>query len=176
MLQAPPLKRLSHPASDPDLLRVILFRIHQIQLALPISVVLKVISCPPVTPSAQAGLGLIDLGDQTITVVSLFHRLCPQDQPDTLQRRFVILTQTQIGELCGLLVDTPPNLLEIPLDKVRPLPSTYRQTDPIGMVSSHVAVLPQEDQEPMQIFLLGMGQSVQRALNQSRRLQPGSPA
>ncbi len=176
MLQAPPLKRLSHPTSGPDLLRVILFSIHQIQLALPISVVLKVISCPPVTPSAQEGLGLIDLGDQTITVVSLFHRLCPQDQPHTLQRRFVILTQTQMGEICGLLVDTPPNLLEIPLDKVRPLPSTYRQTDPLGMVSSHVAVLPQEDQEPLQIFLLGMGQSVQRALNQSHRLQSGSPA
>lgn len=173
MLQAPPLKRLSHPASSPDLLRVIAFAIGRIQLALPISVVLKVLSCPTVTPSAQAGLGLIDLGDQTITVISLFHRLCPQEEGLTLQRRFVILTQTQLGEICGLLVDVPPNLMEIPLDRVRPLPSSYRQSDPLGRVSSHVAVLPQDDddQEPLQIFLLGMGQSVQRALDRSPQLQ-----
>lgn len=171
MLHAPPLQRLSHPSSDPDLLRVILFSINQIQMALPISVVLKVITCPPVTPSTQDGLGIIDLGDQTITAISLFHRLCPQDRPQPLQRRFVILTQTHLQEICGILVDTPPNLLEIRLDMVRPLPSTYRQSDPLGMISSHVAVLSQDDREPLQIYLLGMEQTLGKALNRSQQLQ-----
>jgi chemotaxis signal transduction protein len=135
-------------------LKFIVFRLGEHYLGLPIAVVLRIIGCPPVTHSSAPGIGFVEIDQQTITVVNLHQRIFPQSNSDTLQKRFLILTQTRQGELCGIPVDAPPALVEIPLQSIRPLPPSFRQNDPLG-IASHMATIPQAE-ESLQIFLLGM--------------------
>ena len=157
MLHSPfPPKRLSHITSDVNLLKVLVFEIADYLFALPISVIFKVINCPPITYTAERGLGIADFEEYTVTVVNLAQRLSPQSMDiQTLNNRFLILTQTHQGELCGIAINESPSLIELPLKNIRPLPLSYRQMNPLN-IATHLAVLP-ESEESRKVFLLGMG-------------------
>ncbi len=159
MMQTPFIpRRLSRLAAQKaNQLKVIVFPVASYWLALPINAVLKVILSPPITTTADSdrhGLGMVDVDRQTVTVINLHQHLKPSTGPQPLHRRFLILTQTRQGELCGIPVDAPPVLMELSLEAIRPLPATYRQSDPLGM-ASHMALL-QEEEGERQIYLLGM--------------------
>ena len=168
MLHSPfPPKRLSHITSEVNLLKVLVFEIADHFFALPIGVIFKVINCPPITYTAERGLGIADFEAQTVTVVNLAQRLSPQsmDVP-TSNERFLLLTQTRQGELCGIAIDKSPALIEIPLENIRPLPLSYRQMKPFS-IATHIAVLP-DSEGSRQIFLLGMGNDRESGKNSGR--------
>lgn len=161
MLTIPfPFKRLSGAANDCDSLRVIVFAIADYLFALPVGAVLKVITCPPISSTVEGGIGMADLGSQTITILDLRQKLGSQ----TLEKQFpgfqqlLLLIQTRTGEICGIPVDKPPSLLDIPLETVRPVPLSYRQVAKLSF-ASHMAVLtPGQPEESIKVFLLGMSQ------------------
>ncbi|MDR9403470.1 MAG: chemotaxis protein CheW, partial [Halothece sp. Uz-M2-17] len=73
----------------------------------------------------------------------------------SVTRRYLILTQTRNGK-CGLVAESPPSMLEIPLSTIRPLPTAYRQQGELSFVS-HLAVLPKTGgEETIDVFLLGV--------------------
>ena len=168
MLNFPfPPKRLSHITSDVNLLKVLVFEISDYLFALPIGVIFKVINCPPITYTAERGLGIADFGEYTVTVVNLAQRLSPQSEDvQTLNNRFLILTQTRQGELCGIAVNKSPSLIELPLENIRPLPLSYRQMNPLN-IATHITVLP-ESEESRKVFLLGMGNDKESGKNSGR--------
>ncbi|MBD2451525.1 chemotaxis protein CheW [Nostoc sp. FACHB-152] len=168
MLNTPfPFKRLSGAVSESDSLRVVVFAIADYLFALPVGAVLKVIACPPISSTVESGIGMVDLGAQTITIVDLRQKLIPQVQTQQTQQvlsavetsgRFLLLTQTRTGELCGIPVDKPPALIDIPLSTVRPVPWSYRQVADLSCVS-HMAVLSiAPNEEPLKVLLFGMNQ------------------
>ncbi|WP_445630251.1 chemotaxis protein CheW [Nostoc sp. DSM 114167] len=167
MLNTPfPFKRLSGAVSETDSLRVVVFAIADYLFALPVGAVLKVIACPPISSTVESGIGMVDLGAQTITIVDLRQKLIPQLQTQQAHQvsavdtsgRFLLLTQTRTGEICGISVDKPPALIDIPLEVVRPVPWSYRQVAELSCVS-HMAVLSvAPNEEPLKVLLLGMSQ------------------
>jgi len=166
MLTVPfPFKRLSGTANECDSLRVIVFAIADYLFALPVGAVLKIISCPPISSTVESGIGIADLGSQTITILDLRQKLVSQPQarqvdevsPVPTFQRFLLLTQTRTGELCGIPVDKPPSLIDIPLETVRPVPLSYRQVAKLSF-ASHMAVLPEGQGESINVFLLSMNQ------------------
>lgn len=167
MLQTPfPFKRLSGAANDRDSLRVIVFAIADYLFALPAGAVLKVINCPPISSTVESGIGMADLGAQTITILDLRQKIFPQPLEGQVHQdcslvptfqRFLLVTQTRTGEICGIPVDKPPTLIDIPLETVRPVPWSYRQV--ALSFASHMAVLPGgKPEETIKVFLLGMSQ------------------
>ncbi|OUL21779.1 chemotaxis protein CheW [Nostoc sp. T09] len=164
MLNTPfPFKRLSGTVSESDSLRVVVFAIADYLFALPVGAVLKVIACPPISSTVESGIGMVDLGAQTITIVDLRQKVQPQQRHQVLSGvdtsgRFLLLTQTRTGEICGIPVDKPPALIDIPLEAVRPVPWSYRQVAELNFVS-HMAVLSvAPNEEPLKVLLLGMNQ------------------
>ncbi|MBN4002804.1 chemotaxis protein CheW [Nostoc sp. LPT] len=169
MLNTPfPFKRLSGAVSERDSLRVLVFAIADYLFALPVGAVLKVMACPPISSSTvESGIGMVDLGTQTITIVDLRQKFIPQVQAQQAHQvlsavdtsgRFLLLTQTRTGEICGIPVDKPPALIDIPLSAVRPVPWSYRQVAELSCVS-HMAVLSvAPNEEPLKVLLLGMSQ------------------
>ena len=136
-------------------LRAIIFAVADYWFALPVGAVQKISLCPPIKNSLEAGLGTIDLGDETATVVDLEAKFAPH-QDHNFTRRYLLLTQTHSGEKCGLIATSPPSMVEIPLSTIRPLPPYYRESGNLGFIS-HLAVLPQEkEEETLDVFLLGM--------------------
>lgn len=153
-----PPQRLSHIPSDIELLKVLVFEMVNHFFALPLNVIFKVINCPPVTDTVDRGLGITDFEGQTVTVVNLAHKLSPQNSAtQQMQKRFLILSQTCQGELCGIPIDKSPALIEIPMENIRPLPLSARQVNPFS-VATHVAILPKPEGS-IKIFLLGMSES-----------------
>lgn len=164
MLKTPFLfKRLSDATTEQGTVRVIIFAIDDYLFALPVEAVLKVIVCPPIRGVVDSGIGMVDLGSQTITVVDLRQNLPSswdgQDRKSSLSNfqssRFLILLQTQTGE-CGIPIEQPPALTDIPLATIRPVPLSYRQVSGLSF-ATHMAILPEaQAKEPLKIFLLGM--------------------
>ncbi len=153
-----PLQRLSHITSDVKLLKVLVFEMVNHFFALPISVIFKVINYPPVTDTTDSSLVIEDFEGQTVTVVNLAQKLSPHNSAtQRMQKRFLILSQTRQGELCGIPIDNSPALIELPMDNIRPLPLSARQVNPLS-IATHVAILPTSEGS-LKIFLLGMSES-----------------
>ncbi len=148
-------KRLSHITSDIKLLKVLVFEMKNYFLALPLTVIFKVINCPPITDTTDSSLGIVDFEGQPVTVVNLAQKLSPQSlTTQKLQQRFLILSQTRRGELCGIPIDKSPALIELPMDNISSLPMAARQVYPAN-IATHVAILPKPEGS-VKIFLLGM--------------------
>ena len=150
-----PPQRLSYISSDIKLLKVLMFEIVNYVFALPISVIFKVINCPPITETIDSNLGIADFEGQTVIVVNLTQKLSTQtSSTNNQQKSFLILSQTRKGELCGITIEKSPTLIELPIDNIHPLPSSARQIYPLSL-ATHVAVFPKSEDSP-KIFLLGM--------------------
>lgn len=145
----------SPPNKETQTLRIIVFTISDYQLALPLATVLKVMNCPPVISNISKSLGLVYIGQAAVRLINLHPKLDSgkSKQPET-EWRFLIILQPRAGELWGIPVDNPPNLIELPLTAFRVLPESHRQTSLLGL-ASHVAIVSQEEMTST-IFLLDL--------------------
>ncbi len=156
------------PKTEETALRAVIFAVQDRWFALPVGAVLKVSLCPPIQNTLASGMGTIDLGNETATVINLEEKFAP-DREYTLNRRYLILTQTHQGEKCGLVAESPPSMIEIPLSTIRPIPPSYRQEGELSFIS-HLAVLPKVGEtETIDVFLLGVSPLLDRAANWSQQ-------
>jgi purine-binding chemotaxis protein CheW len=150
--------------------KLIVFKIADYLLALPISDVLKVINCSAVENRGLRTMGVIQLGPHTIRILDLH---LPQLNSGGLpqlpgNQPFLVITRTPQGELYAIAVDEPPNLMEIPLEMMRSLPPSHRQSSGLEMVS-HAAVISQ-DEVTTTIFLLDVKRILNTAIKDSHPL------
>ncbi len=174
-----PFERLSEKTvQEKDSLRVMVFSVMEYFFALPIGAILRIIPCPPFT-TEDNGIGMIDLGSQTVTIIDLRYKFIKKatDNPiETISMvnsnlNFLIMFQTQVGELCGIPVAKAPVLTDIALKNIRPVPLSYRQISELSFVN-HMAVIPKkEKQESLKIFCLGTNEILAEKLgwNQNNR-------
>ena len=154
----------SKTVEEKDSLRVMVFSVMDYLFAFPIGAILRIIPCPPFT-TEDNGIGMIDLGSQTVTILDLRHKFIKKAKEQTIESigtvnnspNFLIMFQTQTGELCGIPVDKAPVLTDIALSNIRPLPLSYRQIKELSFIN-HLAVIPQENTESLKIFCLGTNQ------------------
>lgn len=156
-----PLNRLSNSGTITQAtLRAIVFPIYNYLFALPIQAVFKIITCPPIESPIENCIGLVEWEGQAITIVDLQQKLVSSSFESTTtidrEHRFLILTETKNGELCGFLTAQSPTLIDIPLDDIHSVPSSYREVAELGFVS-HIAILPnKETQKTFKVFLLAL--------------------
>jgi chemotaxis signal transduction protein len=133
---------------------VVVFTIAGYRLGLPIETVLRVVNCPPELRDQHPAIASIELGQQTLTVLSLHAHLnaFSSSQPRS-QGEFLLVTK--LGEkLLAIRVDAPPDIVQFDPSMLRQLPATYRQGHPLN-VASRVAVLPQ-GKATLAVFLLDL--------------------
>ena len=160
-----PFQTLSNRSAE-EALRAIIFNVSEYVFAMPVGAVHKIIISPPITNNMERGIGIVNLGSQTITVLDLrykFDRNFSEQSISPSSRRFLILIKTKTREICGIIVDLPPVLTDIPLSSIQPVPNSYREVMGLDL-TSYMAILPwkkaqQEDEKDSQnIFILGMEQ------------------
>ncbi|MGK7947842.1 MAG: chemotaxis protein CheW [Xenococcaceae cyanobacterium] len=175
-----PFERLSEKTiQEKDSLRVMVFSVMDYFFAFPIGAILRIIPCPPFT-TEDNGIGMIDLGSQTVTIVDLRHKFIKKVKDNPVEAistannspNFLIMFQTQVGELCGIPVEKAPILTDLALKNIRPVPLSYRQISELSFVN-HMAVIPQEEQESLKIFCLGTNEILAEKLgwNQNNNSQ-----
>lgn len=159
-----PLKRLSSASNSEDSLRVIVFPVSNYLFALPVGAVIKIINSPPLTNKFENGIGMVNLGSQTYTVLDLSHNFLENSSEKIVtntdnfankQIDLLILIQTKNDENCAIKIARSPVLMDIPLTTIRPIPSSYRQVANLNFVT-HMAVLSseEEEKETVNVFLL----------------------
>ncbi len=140
--------------------KFIVLKIADYLLALPINDVLKVVNCSAVADRGLRTLGVVQLGRHMIRILDLHLPELPDNQP------FLVITRNSKGELWGIAVDEPPNLLELPLEMMRSLPSSDRHGKGILDRVSHAAIISHEEVTTT-IFLLDLNQAINTATNDS---------
>ena len=56
----------------------------------------------------------------------------------------IAIFTNDLGQLLGIPIATIPTLIDVPLDRIRTLPSEFRTNNPIG-IASHVALIDDSD-------------------------------
>jgi len=120
---------------EKETIRVIVFTLGDYYFALPIHAIIQVTESPPELIQHLDGLGLVMLENQSIILLNLHKKLSPSANAVSKEVRgdFLVLTQTPNGELCGIPLDTLPNMMELSHDQVQPLPTAYRATNLYGL-------------------------------------------
>ncbi|MEB3336171.1 MAG: chemotaxis protein CheW [Leptolyngbyaceae bacterium] len=145
------------PLKDTPTIQVIVFGIGQLNLALRVESIYKVLKQTQVHSSGLGDIGIAHIGDREVTVLDLQRQLFQTSSLDTQAMSCYLIVATKAsGELVGIPVDLVPTLLEVPIALVRVLPASYRQADTLG-IASHVAVIPQESGS-LTLFLVDIEQ------------------
>lgn len=125
--------------------KFIVFKIADCLLGLPMSDVLKVVACPPVDNGGMKAMGLVQLGRHTIRVLDLHQQLNSHElSPSSKNKPFLVISRSLQGELVGISVDEPPNLMELPRASLRSIPASERHSGGLELVS-HAAVISQKE-------------------------------
>jgi len=140
--------------SSQTMVRVVTFPVGTLTLAVPIQSVYRVLSEITIHGSGERGVGVAHLEDCELTVFDLEYHLFIENIKNSVNhvtKNHVIVVQSQ-QEVVGLQVKEAPSLKNIPRDRVRVLPPSYRQADTLSFCS-HVAVLEAAKMQ-LTIFLL----------------------
>lgn len=133
--------------------KLIVFPMGSLNLALPIKVVYKILNHQPVYGSGINKVGVAHLDNQEVTVVDLYrHFFNSSSTREDYRYSYLVIVQNTTGELYGIPVADTPVLMEVPLSQIRVLPESYRRADTLD-VASHVAVINQAE-VPLTVFLL----------------------
>ena len=136
--------------------KLVAFAMSNLNVALHIDVVKKIINYSTIFSSNLNHFGLVNIGNQEITVIDLHKKLFnvsqSEDVVDSNQKKYLILAQNNLKELFGIVINETPKLLDVPLSQIRNIPPSYRRADTLS-IASHVAVIPQEKGK-LTIFIL----------------------
>ncbi|MEL6927453.1 MAG: chemotaxis protein CheW [Cyanobacteria bacterium J06600_6] len=141
-------------ATGSKLIKLLVFEIGKLTLAIPILQVQKVIRRTEVYGSGLSYVNLTHLNEVEVTVVDLHQKLFGVSQNQSESPGYFIISQNIAGESLGIVVPQSPALIDVAIEQIRLLPDTYRRADTLE-IASHVTVLTQ-DETTTAIFILDL--------------------
>lgn len=138
--------------------RLLVFDVGKLTLALPIARVQKVIKYGEVYGSGLSYVNLIHWHDREITVIDLYQKLFKISQSDAKSRKYVIIARNTSEELLGIVVSQLPTSIEVSQSRIRVIPDSYRNADTLE-IASHVAIV-SLDGRSQTIFVLDLERSI----------------
>ncbi len=149
-----------HNPEPQKIVKLLIFTVEKLNLALPIAAVKKVINHTFVYSSGLGYVAVTHVEDQEITVIDLHKKLFNSPQMIKSETRgYLILANNSTGEFFGVWTPQTPSLLDIPLSQIRLLPESYRRADTLA-IASHVTVI-QEQEKSLTVFILDVDQLVE---------------
>lgn len=131
--------------------KLLVFEIGKLTLALPILQVQKVVKYDEVHGSGLSYVNLAHLTEGEIAVVDLHQKLFKVSLSTVEAGKYLMITKEVRGEPLGIAVAKPPSAIDLPLEQIRLLPNSYRRADTLE-IASHVAR--SQDEQPTTIFIL----------------------
>nr|WP_157867603.1 chemotaxis protein CheW [Gloeothece citriformis] len=138
-------------------LKLLIFTVGKLNLALPIERVKKVVNYTPIHGSGLSFVGVAHVGEQEITVIDLHQRLFHESEAiQSGTKGYLIMAKNNQGELFGIWVGKTPTLIDVSLNQIRELPASYRRSDTL-QIASHVTVI-QEKEQSLTVFIIDSDQ------------------
>ena len=99
--------QVSQPSVRPE--KFLLFAVGKLNLALPITLVVKILPHSPAHGSGLSSTGLVNLENRSVTMVDLYRRFFGVSQPPTAStKQYFILTKNRSGEEFCIFVNNAP--------------------------------------------------------------------
>ena len=149
---------LNTSAKTNSLIKLLVFEIGKLTLALPILQVQKVVKQNEVHGSGLSYVNLTHLAEQEIAIVDLHQKLFGVSLTQAEATGYFIITKNIAGESLGIVVSQAPTLIDVQREQIRVLPDSYRRADTLS-IASHVAIIPQNDTTST-IFILDLSRLV----------------
>jgi len=156
---------IANPSSDKlnnakstESIKLLVFDIGKLTLALPILQVQKVIRQQEVHGSGLSYVNLLHLQEEEVTIVDLHQKLFGVSITQPESTGYFVLSKNVRGESLGIAVPQSPTLIDVSLDLIRLLPDTYRHADTLE-IASYVTVI-ERDETTMTIFILDLARLV----------------
>jgi chemotaxis signal transduction protein len=125
-------------------IKLLVFEIGKLTLALPILQVQKVVKQLEVYGSGLSHVNLTHLPEQAIAIVDLHQKLFGVSLTKSQTTGYFIISKNIVGEPLGIVVSQAPTLLDVSLEQIRLLPDVYRRADTLA-IASHVTVIADRD-------------------------------
>ena len=143
-----------------SLIKLLVFEIRKLTLALPVLQVQKIIKYNPVHGSGLSYVNLTHLDNKDIAIIDLHQKLFNTSLPRLSEDEgYFIISKNITGESLGIMVSKPPALVNIATTQIRLIPDTYRRSDTLK-IASHVTVITQENETSKTVFILDLGSLV----------------
>ncbi|MEM8674788.1 MAG: chemotaxis protein CheW [Cyanobacteria bacterium P01_G01_bin.67] len=143
---------LNTSINNSSVVKLIVFEIGRLTLALPILQIQKIVKQNKVHGSGLSHVNLAHLAEQEVAIVDLHQKLFGTVLPQTEETGYFIISQNINREPLGIFVAQAPNLIDVVEEQIRVLPDSYRRADTLE-IASHVAIIPQGDTS-LTIFIL----------------------
>jgi chemotaxis signal transduction protein len=112
-------------------LKILTFSLNDLFLAVTLDGVKKVIPVPAIAKSGNKLLGIAKFEDREIIVVDLHQKIL--DTTASVTAKYLIVIQSESQALYGIPVVAMPEMLEVPLSTIHPIPDDYRNHDTLGI-------------------------------------------
>ena len=131
-------------------LQILVMPLQDLQLALRLEGIYKVIRMPEIFKSGRKALGVAHFEGEEAIVIDLHQKIydCPNPQVEP----YLILVLSSAQRLYSIPAPSLPSLVTIPVSTLKPLPADYRDRDTLG-IASHIATVGQGT-ETRTFFLL----------------------
>ena len=141
-----------------SLIKLMVFEIGKLTLALPILQVQKVVKQNKVHGSGLSHVNLTHLAEQEVAIVDLHQKLFGVSLTQAEATGYFIISKNIAGEPLGIVVSQAPTLIDVSVEQIRVLPDSYRRADTLG-IASHVAIILQNDATST-IFILDLSRLI----------------
>ncbi|AFZ21476.1 chemotaxis protein CheW [Allocoleopsis franciscana] len=143
--------------------KFIVFKIADYLFGLSINDVLKVITCSLTDNRNLRTMGIVQLGQYMVKVLDFHQSLGSEDLTELPgEQSFLVITRNGEGELCGILVDEPPNLMELAQESLQIIPRSNHQSGMFQLVSHGAVISAQEG--TITILVLDMKRTLSNAI------------
>ncbi len=137
-----------------NLVKLVVFPMGSLTLALPMKAISRVINMPEVHGSGLSPVGVTTVGNLQLTIIDLHRQLFQVSAPQrTGKGGYLIILPTSAGFPIGIPTAETPLLTDVPTGDIRALPEAYRQADTLS-IASHLTRITLESGETQSVFLL----------------------
>ncbi len=131
-------------------LKFLIFAMGNLNLAMGINSVVRIIPLPKIHRSGDKLLGMTTYEEQEVLVIDLHKQIYGQEID--ISKGFLVIFAGK-NSLYGITIATLPNVEDVPVSMVQPLPREYRDRDTLG-IASHMMQASIKKSEPQTVFLL----------------------
>jgi purine-binding chemotaxis protein CheW len=140
--------------SNTNLIKLLVFPIGSLNVALSIDQVQKVINYSTVMGSGLNHYGLVNIGNEEVTVIDLHQKLFKAPQTFNAEdKKYLLLAENSINETFAILIKNSPELYDVQTNIIRTLPESYRRADTL-QIASHVFIIDQNEPTEKTVFIL----------------------
>lgn len=132
-------------------LKFLIFSMGNLNLAMGIDSVIRIIPLPKIYRSGDKLLGITTYEDREVLVIDLYKRIYGQDT--NIAKGYLVIF-AGIRSLYGITIASLPNVQDVPVNSLQTVPPEFRDRDTLGIASHMMQVSIKKSEELQTVFLL----------------------